>query len=122
MHPSAERDLATARAVLQIERWDGASFYAQQAVEKALKALLAGRGDRPPRIHDLVVLSRRVGAPPEFRRDLAELTRVYITTRYPDVVLEPGAPAGVDQAMAEHHVRVAQEVLEWVRQQLSTAS
>jgi HEPN domain-containing protein len=51
----AERDLGPAQAILDMKRWDAASLFAQQAVEKALKALLARAGGRPPRIHDLVI-------------------------------------------------------------------
>jgi len=36
----AERDLDTAQALLGTERWEAVSFHAQQAVEKAFKALL----------------------------------------------------------------------------------
>ena len=33
----AERDLGTAQALTEVERWDAVSFFAQQAVEKAFK-------------------------------------------------------------------------------------
>jgi HEPN domain-containing protein len=50
----AERDLDTARVLLGAQRWDAASFHAQQAVEKAFKAILVRKGEEsPPRIHDL---------------------------------------------------------------------
>jgi len=99
------------------------SFFTQQAVEKAFKALLVQRGEEsPPRIHDLVILGRRVGAPSTLEPDLTELTRAYVLTRYPDAVVEPEALGGIDQPMAKHHLRVAEEVLEWAKRKLSTAS
>ena len=53
----AERDLDTARALLATERWEAVSFFAQQATEKGLKALLVqASGGLPPRVHDLVRL------------------------------------------------------------------
>lgn len=119
----AERDLDTAQALLGTERWEAVSFFAQQAVEKAFKALLVQCGEEsPPRIHDLVVLGRRVGAPSTLERDFNELTRAYVMTRYPDAVVEPDAPGGIDQSMAKHHLGVAEGVLGWVNRKLSTAS
>ena len=119
----AERDLETAGVLLRAQRWDAASFHAQQAVEKAFKAILVRKGgESPPRIHDLVVLARRAGAPATLERDLAELSRVYVVTRYPDVVLEREPAYGIDQAMAEHHLQVAEGALAWVRQEWSTES
>jgi HEPN domain-containing protein len=80
----AERDLETARVLLAARRWDAGSFHAQQAVEKAFKAILVRKGEEsPPRIHDLVVLARRAGAPTTLERDLTELSRVYVVTRGP---------------------------------------
>jgi len=119
----AERDLDTAQALLEAERWEAVSFFAQQAVEKALKALLVQRGEKsPPRIHDLVILGRRVGAPSTLEPDLNELTRAYVLTRYPDAVVDLEAPGAIDQPMAKHHFRVAEGVLEWAKRKLSTAS
>jgi HEPN domain-containing protein len=119
----AERDLETARVLLAARRWDAASFHAQQAVEKAFKAVLVRKGEEsPPRIHDLVVLARRAGAPTTLERDLTELSRVYVVTRYPDVVLEREPAYGIDQAMAEHYLQVAEGALAWVRQEWSTES
>jgi HEPN domain-containing protein len=119
----AERDLDTARVLLRAQRWDAASLFAQQAVEKAFKAMLVRKGEEsPPRIHDLVVLARRAGAPTTLERDLTELSRVYVVTRYPDVVLEREPAYGIDQAMAEHHLQVAEGALAWVRQEWSTES
>jgi len=119
----AERDLDTAQALLGTERWEAVSFHAQQAVDKAFKAILVQRGEEsPPRIHDLVILGRRVGAPLTLEPDLNELTRAYVLTRYPDAVVEPEAPGDIDQPMAKHHFRVAEEVLQWAKRKLSTAS
>lgn len=98
----AERDLETAQVLLRAQRWDATSLFAQQAVEKAFKAMLVRKGEEsPPRIHDLVVLARRAGAPATLEREPAY---------------------GIDQAMAEHHLQVAEGALAWVRQEWSTES
>lgn len=55
----ARTDLALATVVLEqapeMEGW-AACFHAQQAAEKALKAVLVARGVEPPFVHNLVAL------------------------------------------------------------------
>ena len=69
----AEEDLAAARAMLvagdpYVERHVG--FAAQQAVEKALKALLIDRDTEPPRTHDLNKLETVLSGAPDERASL----------------------------------------------------
>ena len=54
----AEEDYALARSALrrQVPLTYGATFHAQQCVEKYLKALLVARGQPFPRTHDVVAL------------------------------------------------------------------
>lgn len=95
----AARDLETGQRALHPPPLpDTASFHAQQAVEKALKALLIVREIDPPRTHLLSVLLDRL-APRDDRlagiRDRLEwLTAFAVDARYPDVDGEPT----VDQA------------------------
>jgi HEPN domain-containing protein len=94
----AEEDVATAERMLQQEgfalRW--ACFLAQQAAEKALKAVLVREGTRFPYTHrlqdlrDLVPPSRRVA---EVDADLATLTGWSEAARYP-----PAVEIGLKQA------------------------
>jgi HEPN domain-containing protein len=55
----AEEDYALARSALRrrVPLTYGATFHAQQCVEKYLKALLMARGHPFPRTHDIVALS-----------------------------------------------------------------
>ena len=55
----AEEDFTLARSALRRKRplIYGATFHAQQCVEKYLKALLVARGLTFPRTHDLAALS-----------------------------------------------------------------
>jgi HEPN domain-containing protein len=61
----ARADLALARVVLEgrgeLEPWLGV-FHAQQAAEKAIKAVLIASNINPPYIHDLSELRKRVPA------------------------------------------------------------
>ncbi|MBU0607911.1 MAG: HEPN domain-containing protein [Armatimonadetes bacterium] len=91
------------------------SFHAQQAVEKALKALLLSLDEEPPYIHDiralLALLRERMDLPESFE-EAADLTAYAVTTRYP-----PSVPP-VCREDWEAAVRIAREVVGWVQQRL----
>ncbi len=86
----AEADLRAAEALFPVGEYHAVSWHAQQAAEKALKALIVERsrsnrpGNLPPRTHDLRYLGRRVGVPASIRADLALLFPLSQTARYPD--------------------------------------
>ncbi len=83
----AEDDLRWTNHNLEGCIWYGASFTAQQAAEKALKAYLLFCGGPLRKIHDLVTLvDDCIGLDPSFesmRESASTLTAYYITTRYP---------------------------------------
>jgi HEPN domain-containing protein len=80
-----------------------AAYHAQQAAEKAPKAILVLRGRPVPRTHDLMHLLTLTGPPPAFdvaQMDaLASLTPWAVQTRYPDLD-EVGGPTIADIAAA----------------------
>lgn len=117
----AREDLETARVTLAGKRWSATSFHAQQAAEKALKALwIETKGEPPPRIHDLVPLAEEAGLPRDWTGELDVLTRVYLVTRYPDAVRE-GELAKLNEERARAHIELAERVITWLEQRLSTA-
>lgn len=81
----AERDLRSARKNYEIWEYHVSVFLAQQAVEKALKALHIKKTGDFPKIHDLTRLARMIDAPNEIVRLCAEITPAYTATRHPDV-------------------------------------
>ncbi len=91
----AQNDLFTARTTLAAHDGptDTPCFHAQQAVEKALKALLTIKGVVAPRTHDLLVLLDALPeAPPTvepYRQTLGALTAYAVEVRYPDDWYEP---------------------------------
>ena len=117
----ALRDLRTAENSLNSGDYYACAFWSQQAVEKALKALLISRG-RVVRGHDLVELGYIIRD--ELRMDvsrimdnLRELTTHYITARYPDAA--NSVPYEIyTEGMARRILEKAREVVEWVRQSL----
>ena len=117
----AANDLAFARVALREQFYAQACFTAQQASEKALKALAYGLGERTVLGHSLVTLiSRYSDRMPELR-DLRELAGIldqyYVPTRCPNGLAggvpfeafgESQAAAAVDAAdrfvqLAERH-------------------
>jgi len=86
-------------------------FHAQQATEKALKAVLVARGMEFPLTHDLEALLeilREAGVTlPQTMDDIDELTPYAVETRYPGV-WEPITLSDVDRAF-----RLAEAALAW---------
>ena len=65
-----------------------ASFLSQQAVEKALKAILIEKDRLIPKVHDLVFLAKKAGIDGDLLSRCDELAKVYLETRYPDISKE----------------------------------
>jgi HEPN domain-containing protein len=118
----AERDLEQARASCEAGRHEWACFAAQQAAEKAVKALHLSYGQEAWGHMIAGLLAALPQRPPP---DLVEKGRVldnfYVGTRYPN-----GHPEG---APFEHYgplqsdsaIRYASEILEYVRLQMAGA-
>lgn len=87
----ARADLRHAEASIGIGDYNWACFAAQQAVEKALKALTLHVLGEYPRGHDLVKLYRRVKdsiAVSLSEASLARLSTYYTLARYPNAGME----------------------------------
>lgn len=91
-------------------------FDAQQAAEKAIKALLLSRGIAFPFVHDLAelvtVLQRNGQAVPPTIAEVARLTRFAVETRYPSLT------EAVTQEDYNRAVAIATEVIRWVEEHL----
>ena len=109
----AEKDLKAAKDSFNTNNFDWASFQAQQASEKALKALLIKSSGKFPKIHDLVRLGEKVGLPEKYLEKCKELTLVYVYTRYPDVSKTINFKKDVGG-----YIKLAKEILEWVKAKL----
>jgi HEPN domain-containing protein len=93
----AERDIAAAAASGEAGAYDWACFQAQQAAEKAVKAVLFGRGYRKILTHSVyeLVLEAAPHCSPlkSFTREAKDLDSVYITARYPNGISGSLIPA-----------------------------
>jgi HEPN domain-containing protein len=111
----AEADLQTADVNMAAGRFYAVSWFAQQAAEKALKALYLERHGRlPPRTHDLRFLGAQLRASPAQARDLAILYPIFGLARYPD---DSGtAPVdAIGASEATQHLDAARRTLGWIR-------
>ena len=109
----AERDLGRAGIDIQTEYWEWACFTAQQAAEKAVKALLMNRGDIAWG-HALTPMLRHlqdVSIPNELIAYAQFLDTCYIATRYPNGFAE-GKPADYyGEQTAREAVHAATEII-----------
>jgi HEPN domain-containing protein len=107
----ARSNLLRAKATLPGVYLEDLCFDAQQAAEKAIKAVLIARGVAFPPIHDLARLLTILGQtgeaiPPDIA-DAARLTRFAVVTRYPGVT-EP-----VTAEERQRAVAIAAIVVQW---------
>jgi len=115
----ANHDLDTADLLLNGKRLDAASFYYEQGVEKALKALyIAKRREAPGPTHSLTKLARDCDLPGHFLGFLRRLTGEYYISRYPDASGDLPFKA-YDAAEVAETARLSREVLTWLEQQIS---
>ena len=114
----ARSNLNRAKADVQVSGvyLEDLCFDAQQAAEKAIKAVLIHRGIRFPYVHDLGVLLdllERSGATvPSSTKEAARLTRFAIATRYPGVT-EPVTREEYHKAIA-----IADVIVRWANEQI----
>ena len=117
----AEADLETAMITLDGGRFYAAAQFAEQAAEKALKALYIERkGLLPPRTHELKRLGEEFNAPENMLTELDAMADKYLAARYPDATVGLIPAESINQESAEWHLDLAQRTLAWVRKQLST--
>ncbi|MGD0949512.1 MAG: HEPN domain-containing protein [Candidatus Binatia bacterium] len=117
----ARSNLARARAGRNVPDvlYEDLCFDAQQAAEKAIKALLVHRQVRFPKTHDLLdlltLLNQEGFAIPAEIREADALTHYAVETRYPGLA---------EEVTADEHTRaveLAERVLRWVVAQLPPA-
>jgi HEPN domain-containing protein len=108
-------DLDTARAMLASGRYLYVLFCCQQAVEKALKAVIVARtGALPPRVHNLVRLAEvaNVESDRDRLRFLGELSAYYIQSRYPEEIRATGS--AISQELAGEVMNNTEQTIQWI--------
>ena len=117
----AEHDIITARQTLLLldGPTDTPCFHAQQAIEKALKALLTANQVVFPRTHDLLrVLDLALLLMPDldlYREQFADMETYAVDVRYPDLGFDPSR----EDALAA--LELSEEVIAKILSSLSIA-
>lgn len=109
----AEEDLAIAKHNFEGDFYDDACFHAQQAAEKALKAVYIKKFKELRKIHDVALLAQKVDAPPEIIDIGDELNPYYIVTRYP-----VSEESSLERDDAKDAIEKADKVLEWAKKSI----
>jgi HEPN domain-containing protein len=111
----AASNLARAKAAIPEAYLEDLCFDAQQAAEKAIKAVFVHRGVAFPFIHDLTrlltLLAHAGVSVPKYVRQAGRLTRFAVAARY------PGLAGPVTNRHDKAMVRVAEAVLRWAERQ-----
>jgi len=79
----ARKDLDASKSSFASGHYEWSCFQSQQSAEKALKAVYIKKYKRLLKVHDLVLLAKKVSAPKEMLSLCRELTLAYEYTRYP---------------------------------------
>ncbi|MBI5036108.1 HEPN domain-containing protein [Candidatus Micrarchaeota archaeon] len=82
-------DLEAADNLGQAGLYPPACFHCQQALEKALKALLLKQGKKFPKMHSLRELALQADKLPELGALVSDIDTDYANTRYVDVAGRP---------------------------------
>ena len=111
----AESDLRALAASLSADALDAACFHAQQAAEKAIKAVLIAHGIEPPRTHNITALINLLPPEAPLREDVLAsrgLTSYAAITRY------PGQAGEVSEEDYREAVRLAEAVVAWAEEMI----
>jgi HEPN domain-containing protein len=115
----ARSNLAHARATSPEVLLEDLCFDAQQAAEKAIKAVFIGRSEPFPYIHELrklLGLLKHNGLKiPKYVQEADKLSRFAVVTRY------PAAVGPVTRRQYQRAVRIAAAVLRWAERQIERA-
>ena len=110
-------NLAHSEGVTPGIEWADLCFDAQQAVEKAVKAIFLHRGLAFPYIHDVAELLRQLNVAgqkiPKYVLKADMLSRYSVSTRYPGL----GAP--VTRRDYRAAIRIAKVVVDWSERQVA---
>ncbi|MBM4401705.1 MAG: HEPN domain-containing protein [Candidatus Cloacimonetes bacterium] len=122
----AQADLETAEINWRNKRYYACSFFSQQAVEKALKAIIIAETKKmPPKIHRLYELSSVILTHEEIKEILEKIRKVdlaYLASRYPDMPAKKTAAETIDSQTAWDHYFDAKEVIEWLQKKFQIQS
>ena len=114
----AEADLNSSENSLKSRDFYVSAFMSQQAVEKALKALMLKEKAMLEKTHNISKLAKLLGLPNNLLIKIATLEPVYQETRYPDVSSKIPSEE-FEEKDAVEFFNIATEVIEWIRKRIN---
>ena len=119
----ANYDIGSAKVMLNGERYLYVGFMCHQAIEKALKAVIArdcGEGEIPPKSHNLIRLADKAGLYKSMSTEQLEfidaMNPLNVEARYPDYRNRIAANLSVDSC--KQIIEGTEELLCWIKNQL----
>lgn len=113
----AKHDLKIAEYNLNGNFFDSCIFYCQQTVEKSLKSLIIKKQGKLLKIHDLVILGRKVNLPNSFFEKISKLNSAYLSSRY-EISLDKIPAELFSKQEALEFLKLSKEVIKWVETQV----
>ena len=119
----ADYDVETAKAMLNTGRYLYVGFMCHQAIEKALKAIIARdceEGEIPPKIHHLLKLADRAGLfgkmSPEQQSFIKTLNPMNVEARYPEY--KEQIASGLSNDVCAEILSETEKMLCWIKKRL----
>lgn len=113
----AKDDLDSAQVNFNNKQYYVCAFLCQQSVEKALKGSLIKKTGKLLKIHDLVILGKKVNLPEDILQKCDELNNVYLDARYGD--LGGKLPSQKFKKLnSSKFLEIANEVLKWLEKNI----
>lgn len=113
----AKDDLHSAEVNFKNKQFYVCAFLCQQSVEKGLKAILIKKTGMLLKIHDLVLLSKKVNVPEALLQKCEALNGIYLETRYGDVSGIPPSQKFTSENTSPLLAQ-AREVLAWLEKSI----
>ena len=114
----AEADLHSSENSLNSKDYYVSAFMSQQAVEKALKALVLKEKNELIKTHNISKLAKLLNLPNDLLIKISTLEPVYQETRYPDVSSKIPSEE-FEEKDAVEFFNIATEVIEWIRKRIN---
>jgi len=108
----SKKDLQAAKNSLKSKDYEWSCFQSQQSSEKALKAVYIKKYKSLLKVHDLVLLAKKVGAPKKIIEYCSQITPSYVDTRYPDI------SKIYTETDAKNTIELTEKILRWIEKNL----
>lgn len=109
----ARDDLDSAKVNFDNKKYYVCAYLSQQAVEKALKAMLIKKFKEIIKTHDLIFLAKKAGLSQDFIAKCELLNGIYIETKYGSLDNEIPSKK-FNKVNSEEYFNTAKEIASWI--------